>query len=184
MGDLTAIGFPPTTTPFVTVSEGKSKLLDLIAMAATGTAMGVASTYFSQLMMSTPEKDAARNWRIGVSIVVPRFANLIGAKLATWNVPGSRRRIEFVVKAEADSVSVYSRHQSDIVLHGSFRKTMTHSYTVLNGSFQKESLSTEMKEFNPFRDLTARYVYGSMYESHDFSRVLAVIRSEITGVLE
>ena len=112
---------------------------------------------------------------------MPRYATMLFGLLASWGVRGTRKRIEFVVKAKAGSDA---DAESDAVSTGSDGEPRrnAHNYTVLNGSFQRQHLfSIEIQFAKPFRDPTARLLYGPSFASTDFDKVLTVVRSEITG---
>lgn len=149
----------PSCSKFVTVSEARAKLDELVASSI--------DRHFSITIASIAEEDipASRHWRIGVSINLPRYANKLFGCLANMGLPGSRRRIEFVLKAEAEALITDAGPK--------------HRYTVLNGSFQR--MSMEMKTAKPFRDRELRPLYGIAFESTDFERVLAVVLSELSG---
>lgn len=174
MSEQTTDQILPAESAFVTVTDAIARLSELADLApAGGSLFGITVTHRSRSILSTPENDAGTQWRIGVTIEVPRFANLLFGQLACWGVPGSCKRIEFVVKAEADAVTIGADGQP---------KRKGHKYTVLNGSFQmKHHLSTEMEHAVPFHDPKVRMWYGSTYDSTDFAEALKVIRSEITG---
>ncbi len=161
----------PAETPFITVSEARAKLLQLIGLAPNGgKRFGITTSYLCNSMLSTPDEQADKGWRIGITIEVPRYATMLFGQLASWGLPYSRKRIEFVVNAKADAFT----HRTE---GGQNRKA--HGYTVLNGSFQSDSI--EMKCAKPFRDSIVRRLYGIAFDHTDFDKVLDVVRSEITG---
>jgi len=165
----------PAETPFVTVAEAKAKLTELANQApAGGSFLGVTITSKSLSILSTPDDLGSKEWRIGVVITIPRFANALFGQLASWGLPGSERKIQFVVKAEAEACTVGPAEGGP--------RHKAHSYTVMNGAFQmKQQLSTEMERSVPFRDPTVRKWYGITYSSTKFEELLQVVRSEITG---
>ena len=164
----------PAATPFPTVDAAKELLDALVALApAGGTFLGITATYRSSMVISTPAEEAGPSWRIGVRLDLPRFGNMVFGRLAGWGCPGSRRRISFVVKGVADAVTV---GPAEGPMH------RAHLYTILNGSFQAANgLSTEIEHAVPFRAAELRVVYGTTYSSTDFEKIIAVVRSEITG---
>ena len=175
MAELNDFPVLPAQTPFVTVSEAKAKLDTLIALATTGgKRFGITTSYVPTLVLSTPDEQGNQEWRIGVSIEVQRYATMLVGQMANWGLPGSCKRIDFVVKAKVNAVTIGNTDGG--------RQHKAHSYTVLNGSFQSEhQLSTEMRSAKPFRDRTLRRWYGMVFDCTDFNKVLDVVRSEITG---
>jgi hypothetical protein len=162
----------PSEKPFVTLDDAREQLNALIERAPNGgSRFGLITWYSSQLMIS--QEQTGGGWRIGVSIGLPRSATALGGLLASWGVPFSRKRVEFVVKAVPDAVLLGAE--------GGPRQK-AHSYTLLNGSFQlKHHLSTEIQRARPFRDAKLRMWYDSAYDCTDFADVLKAINSELTG---
>lgn len=165
---------PDCPTPFVTLEEAEQLLNRLADLAPQGgTAFGITVNHFSRSTISGNPGENPNEWRIGVKITVPYFANMVFGKLANWGVPWSTRTIAFVVKARANAATVETRDGKK--LH------KVHSYALLNGTFQQGRLSTEMERAKPFSDHKLRLFYGSTFDCNSFQNILAAVRSEVTG---
>lgn len=162
----------PAESAFITVEEA-TKSINATAklIKSSATKFGITAGHLTKAIISTTPAQSEKAWRIGVSITVPRFKNLVFGALAAWGAPGATKRIEFVLKGESDAVTTHINGKQD-------RKA--HKYTILNGTFQKRNLSTEMEKTVPFKDKTLRNLYGATFDSTDFEQILRVILSEMT----
>ncbi len=171
MAEQTQEPILPAEKPFVTCTEAKQKIDELIALAPTGgKLLGLIS--FSHISTLVLSQGGDNEWRIAVRITVPRFANGLFGMLANWGVPGSERSIQFVVAGKANACRTENVDGTN--------KRQAHSYRVLNGSVH-DITDLEIEQSVPFRDRTVRMWYKTKFDSTDFDRILEVVRSEVTG---
>lgn len=162
----------PAESAFLSVEEATKSINATAALVKSrATKFGITAGHLTKTIISTTPEQSETSWRIGVSITVPRFENLVFGALASWNVRGATKRISFVVKGEANAATVRANGQQD-------RKA--HKYTILNGIFQLRNLSTEIEKAIPFKDKTVRNLYKNTFGSTDFEQILRVILSEMT----
>lgn len=162
----------PAESAFISVEEATKSINATAALIkSSATKFGITAGHMTKAIISTTAAQSEKAWRIGVSITVPRFKNLVFGALASWGAPGATKRIAFVLKGESNAVTVHIDGQQD-------RKA--HKYTVLNGTFQIRNLSTELEKAIPFKDKTVRNQYGATFDSVDFEKILRVILSEMT----
>jgi hypothetical protein len=160
----------PSDVPFVTLVDAQAAIARVIADDApkSGTRFGITRQFLTIARLSSLLPDGT-GWRMGVSVVVPRFATLSCAYFASWGFKLAQRRTAFIIKASPESVEQVSAD-------GIRRKS--HSYTFLNGTYQ---LNLELQEARRFRDAEMRAIYKSTFETGDFEKILTVLRSELTG---
>ncbi len=160
----------PSDVPFVTLEEAQAAIGKVIADDApnSGTLFGITRHFLASSRLSYHLPDGT-GWRMGVIVVVPRFATLSCAYFASWRFRWAQRRTAFVIKASPEAFE-------QVAADGIRRKV--HCYTFLNGTYESE---LELQQARPFRDAEMRALYKTTFATTDFKQILTVMRSELTG---